>query len=389
MLSITSGGGFITTTMNTRQIYSICKYTRVFVFILLVHSGFSFSRSFTVNQVEQEELYYDIPDSNSIDAPIGFADAEWGGLSTTTGGLGGDFVVVTTGEELNAIMRERKDSRFERNCPPLIIIVEGTLFFSEDQIMDVKETYNLSILGAGTDAVIEGFGLNIYKSYNIIVRNIEFRNCPDDAVNICNPITHHVWIDHCTFSDGNDVDPEADRHDGLLDIKQGAGYVTVSWNHFYNHRKTCLLGHSDKNQAEDKDRLKVTYHHNWFDNTHSRHPRVRFGECHIFNNYYDNSQGGMSYGIASTQEAEVVVESNYFKNVQAPMYSGYGNSGPGDLYEFNNIYENSGLPETRGDGFSPQFYYFYVPDNPLDVPSLVMAGAGAGKINIEIPAFNN
>ena len=379
------------TTVKTKQIniYSMFKHIRVYlfiVFILMAHSGFAFGQPSAVSVPELTEFNNETSDSNNVEVIIGFAAAEWNGLSTTTGGQGGRSIVVTSGEQLNGILLDRKDSRFEENHPPLNIIVKGTMTFIEDEMMDVKETYNLSILGAGTDAVIEGFGLNIYKSYNIIVRNIEFRDCPDDAISVDGVVTHHIWIDHCSFSDGNDVDPDGDRHDGLLDIKHGANYITVSWNHFYNHGKVCILGHSDKNEAEDKDRLKVTYHHNWFDNTHSRHPRVRFGECHVFNNYYDNSRGKMSYGIASTQEADVVVESNYFKNVPASMYSGYGASDPGDIIESNNIYGSSGRPQTRGDAFSPGAYYSYVPDNPADIPSLLMAGAGAGKINIEIPA---
>jgi pectate lyase len=326
----------------------------------------------------------DNPDANNFDALVGFAAAEGDGLSTTTGGQGGDIFLVTSGEQLNMILRERKGSRADSNYPPVTVIVKGTLTFIEDEMMDVEEADNMSFLGKGADAIIEGFGLNIDKCNNIIVRNIEFRDCPDDAINITNESTHHVWIDHCTFSDSPDIDPSDERHDGLLDIKHGASYITVSWNHFYNHRKTCLLGHSDNNAQEDIGRLKVTYHHNWFDNTHSRHPRLRFGQCHVFNNYYDNSKGGMDYGIASTQEADVVVEANYFKNVRHPMYSGYGNSGPGDIVEFDNIYDNSGLPQIRGDAFEPLIYYLYVPDNSADVPSLVMERAGSGKIDLDI-----
>jgi pectate lyase len=92
----------------------------------------------------------------------------------------------------------------------------------------------------------------------------------------------------------------------------------------------------------------------------------------------------MNYGIASTQEADVVVEANYFKDVRHPMYSGYGNSGPGDIVEFDNVYDNSGVPQIRGYAFEPFVYYYYVPDNPIDVPSLVMERAGAGKINLDI-----
>lgn len=364
------------------------RYIRVLFFIaffLFAYYSPSFGQLPVIYQAEYPKDQNDISDANDIFALVGFAVVDANGLSTTTGGHDGDVVVVTTGEQLDAIMQEKKDPNFIHSYPPLTIIIEGTLTFHDKEMIDVNEMCNLSIFGAGTDAVIEGFGLNIKNSYNIIVRNIEFRDCPVDAINIEGTQTHHIWIDHCTFSDSPDVDFGASRQDGLLDIRKGASYITISWNHFYNHRKTCLLGHSDNNEEQDKGRLKVTYHHNWFDNTYSRHPRVRFGQCHVFNNYYDNSKGGMSYGIASTQQAEVVVEANFFKNVKHPMFSGYGSSGPGDIVEFNNIYENCGVPETWGDAFVPGLYYSYIPDDPADVPLLVTTLAGTGIIEIEIP----
>ncbi|HEX4817694.1 MAG TPA: hypothetical protein VFV66_33560 [Nonomuraea sp.] len=43
---------------------------------------------------------------------------------------------------------------------------------------------------------------------------------------------------------------------------------------------------------------------------------MRFGEpVHVFNNYYRNNS---LYGIASTQNAGVLVEGNYVENVAAP-----------------------------------------------------------------------
>ena len=325
----------------------------------------------------------DVLDVNSVQALVGFAASEWDGLSTTTGGLGGETVVVTTGKDLYDLLDNRRDSRFNKNYPPLNIVIQGTLTFPAKEMVDVKETYNLSILGADANAVIQGFGLNIYKSFNIIVRNIEFRDCPDDAISVDGVVTHHVWIDHCTFSDSPDIDPDGDRHDGLVDIKHGATCVTVSWNRFFNHSKTCLLGHSDNNGAQDTGRLKVTYHHNWFDNTYSRHPRVRFGECHVFNNLYDNGWGGMNYGIASTQEADVVVQANYFMTVVHPTFCGYDDSDPGDIVEFDNLYDQSGLPQTRGEAFNPKVYYSFTPDPATDVPWVVMTRAGAGRLQVD------
>ena len=113
--------------------------------------------------------------------------------------------------------------------------------------------------------------------HNVIIRNLTFRNATDDSINV-QMFSHHVWIDH------NDL---AQGYDGLIDIKRGSSYVTVSWNHTHHHTKNMLLGHDDGNGAQDIGRLKVTYHHNWFDQTPQRNPRVRFGEpVHVYNNYY-------------------------------------------------------------------------------------------------------
>jgi len=317
-----------------------------------------------------------------VDSLLGFAAAVGDGLETTTGGLGGDTVIVTSGDQLNQIMLDRKDPNFDDNNPPLNLLISGTIHYPAEEMLRVKETYDLSIIGMGDSAVIEGFGLNVYKTHNLIIRNIEFRDCPDDAINIDQTLTHHIWVDHCTFSDSPAIDPGGNDHDGLLDIKHGAAFVTVSWNHFYNHTKTCLLGHSDSNGAEDIGRLKVTYHHNWFDNSHSRHPRVRFGEVHVVNNYYDNSEGTMLYGIASTMNADVLVEANYFHNVLAPTQVGYGSSAAGDLVELNNIFIGSGAPETQGEVFDPAAYYDYTADMAADVPEMVMTYSGAGILDL-------
>ncbi len=314
------------------------------------------------------------------DFPTGFAAVDALGQNGCYGGEGGDTTTVTTGEQLFQILDTRRDAHFNKNFPPRVLLAEGVLIWDSKEMMDVKETYDLTILGKGDDARIEGFGLNIYRSHNIIVCNIEFNDCPDDCINVTDSLSHHVWIDHCTFSDSPDSDPNGSRHDGTLDIKHGASFVTVSWNHFYNHQKTALLGHSDSNADEDVGRLKVTYHHNWWDNTGSRHPRVRFGEVHVFNNFYDNSQSKMGYGIASTMEADVLVEANYFRKVGHPTHSGYGDSEPGDIVEINNIYEDSGAPETRGTAFNPSDYYDYQPDDPNSMPSLLMTYCGSGKM---------
>ena len=297
---------------------------------------------------------FTILDNELTPGLIGFASVSASGLNGTTGGAGGPTVTVTNSSDfLDYISRDG----------PYIIQLSGTISLSGMNKVKSDKT----IIGLGSDAVITGGGLNLSEVSNVIIQNITFTNASDDSINL-QTYTHHVWIDHCDFSNG---------YDGLIDIKRGTDYVTVSWNHFYSHDKTMLLGHSDDNGDQDIGHLKVTYHHNWFDGTSGRHPRVRFGKAHVFNNYYLNNSG---YGVASTCDADVVVESNYFQNVPSPTLVGYGSSWDGDLVERNNIFANSGRPETRGSAFEPSSYYSYTCDSAFDIPARVKNGAGVGKL---------
>ena len=244
---------------------------------------------------------------------------------------------------------------------PVVIQISGSLKLG--RMLNVPS--NKTLLGIGADAKLTDGGLNLSGASNVIIRNLTFERSPDDAINIQDG-SHHVWIDHNTLTTAND---------GLLDIKRGASYVTVSWNVFREHSKTSLVGHDD-NFTSDRGALKVTYHHNWF-KSDQRNPRVRFGEVHVFSNFYDAVR---SYGVASTQDAKVVVEGNVFKNVRQPALVGYEESGPGDLVERGNVYDNSGTPQTRGEAFDPTTYYAYTLTPISEIAGLVQAAAGVGKL---------
>jgi pectate lyase len=229
---------------------------------------------------------------------------------------------------------------------------------------------NKTIVGIGTSAEITGGGLDFYRSYNVIVRNIRFTNAEDDAINV-GQNSHHIWIDHNEF-----VSPV----DGAVDIVRGAEYVTVSWNWFRGTDKSMLIGHSDGNASQDTGHLKVTIHHNYFDGSNQRHPRVRFGEpVHVYNNYF---RANSLYAVASTMNAGVLVEGNYFENVPFPCYSasGYADSGPGRLVQRDNVFTGSGSCEVAGTVAEPRTYYSYTVDSPAGVPASVRAGVGIGKI---------
>ncbi|WP_144122310.1 family 16 glycoside hydrolase [Catellatospora sichuanensis] len=290
----------------------------------------------------------------------GYASVNSLGQNGTYGGAGGQTVTVTTAALL---------ADYAGRAEPYIIMVSGRISVSGM----ITVVANKSIIGVGSTAEITGGGLQMGSTTrpgnNVIVRNITFRNASDDSVSVHNA-SHHVWIDHNEFWPG---------FDGSVDVKRQSNFVTVSWNVFHGTDKSMLLGHSDTFPA-DIGHLKVTYHHNLFDGSNQRHPRVRFGEpVHVYNNHYRNV--GL-YGVASTENAGVVVEGNYFENVAFPCHStnGYADSAPGRLVQRANAFVNSGPCEANGSVPEPGSYYPYTLQSAAAVPAAVTAGAGVGRI---------
>ncbi|MBO0870684.1 MAG: polysaccharide lyase family 1 protein, partial [Micromonosporaceae bacterium] len=135
----------------------------------------------------------------------------------------------------------------------------------------------------------------------------------------------HVWIDHDSFSDGDNPDSGQPSyfgrpyqvHDGLLDITKGADLVTVSACYLHDHDKTMLIGSTD-NPGTDLGKLRVTLHGNRFANLGQRAPRVRFGKVDAYNNLYQVPQAtggfaadgyGYSWGVGA--QSALYAENNF------------------------------------------------------------------------------
>jgi pectate lyase len=286
----------------------------------------------------------------------------------TTGGAGGITVTVSSFADLRA-QAQAAGAR--------TILVDGMLSGSGT----IEIAADKTIRGVGAGAGVSGTTLIIEDLHpaNVIIQNLHIRGVRGgDAVQIENAT--HVWVDHNTLSSTIESDP--DVYDGLLDITHAGDYVTVSWNVFRDHWKNSLVGHSDGNAAEDVGHLRITYHHNWFDRTFERNPRVRFGETvHVFNNYYSNIDNNTaSYAIASVMNAGLLVEANVFENVRQACWSasGYADSGPGRLVARDNTLTGSGPCEVNGSVAA--LPYRYTADTVGTVKTSVTAGAGAGKL---------
>jgi pectate lyase len=309
-------------------------------------------------------------------SPVGWASYNDLGCNGTTGGAGGPVYTVTNEADFATYASSITPG-------PLTVQVQGTINLTAR--VDISP--NKTIIGIGTNPTLTGYNIRIrgqdsggkVLGYNIIVRNLILRNHSggdSDGITIQDK-AHHVWVDHCDFSTCSD---------GACDISHACDYITVSWNRFHDQDKTCLLGHSPSNGAEDIGHLKVTYHHNYFGAT-QRQPRVRFSFLtHVYNNYYvAPADPTNNYGIASTCNAYVLAEGNYFQNMKHPMYSILYSGDPnGWLIERNNIYDPcSGTPEINPPPSMPEpsAYYSYTLDNPNDIPKIVSLGAGIDGID--------
>lgn len=258
-----------------------------------------------------------------------------------------------------------------------------------------------------------------------------------------------IWIDHCTFNDGSredwtfpsvftaphvGVDYFIQHHDGSVDVTNKSNYVTISNSHFKNHDKTHLIGSSDTvSEANGYGALFVTLHHNRYENSGQRLPRVRMGKVHVYNNYYTGQIGYLGayapvdgtlvpnnrhlYGIGIGYLAKIYSENNIFEIKDAPE----GNSAKVDdtvmFYTWHKAAPTSGI--ALGDNtyfydagttlngvakdlfasanvlatslskptllstpsvWTPSTNYSYTPDSVSAAKTKVLANAGAGKL---------
>lgn len=200
--------------------------------------------------------------------------------------------------------------RFIGNITDLSYLTNGDLYISNNNNAAGSFTFE----GVGDDAVTNGWSFCLKTATNVEIRNIAAMN--NNSTNGddfgLQQDNDHVWIHNNEMYYGNaGSDADQIKGDGAMDIKLST-YVTVSYNHFVDNGKCSLLGLSEGTTSG----LYVTYHHNWFDHSDSRHPRVRYYSAHVYNNYYD---GTAKYGAGSTMGSSLFVEGNYYRDAKHPM----------------------------------------------------------------------
>jgi len=205
---------------------------------------------------------------------------------------------------------------------PLIIrfigtVKEGGSFTDKEGTAMIKGNssrplaMNITFEGIGDDATVHGWGFRSSRANHVEIRNLGFmlaNTKQKDAVELQN--SKNMWVHNCDFfymKPGSASDQK--KGDGTLDIKE-CDLVTISYNHFWDAGKTNLLGNGTETAGY------LTYHHNWYDHSDSRNPRVRCHHVHVYNNYYD---GVAKYGIGATMGSSIFAEGNYFRNTKKPL----------------------------------------------------------------------
>ncbi|MBQ4378975.1 MAG: hypothetical protein II821_07260 [Treponema sp.] len=235
---------------------------------------------------------------------------------------------------------------------PKIITISGTISTKDNANPLLSEKYTI-----GSNSTIYGDTSNqgrlqniefVVEGENVIIRNMMFgeviswdgytKSGADDALSL-NGATH-VWVDHCEFQshltpqdlDGNEIteghdyysddsDWAKDFYDGLLDIKNGSTWITISNCYFHDHYKACLCASGDdgpdKNTttgATDSD-MRVTFYHNHWKNINARMPLFRYGTGHIYDCYFDaGSQSDSASCINVRAGSKLYIEGNNFAN---------------------------------------------------------------------------
>lgn len=302
----------------------------------------------------------------SPSVPTGWASVNANGQNGTTGGLGGDSVRVSTLTDL--IFHCQRTEM-------LTILIEGIIDLSTQTGTGryVFVHSNKSIIGAQPGSGITNGGFRVRNPHrNIIFRNLNITNSPEDGIQLNGEI-HHIWIDRCTFLGSTD---------GAVDISNGANYITISYSLFTGLNRASLISSSDDDPFID--RYKVTFHHNWFRATIQRHPRVRFGQVHIFNNYYSNIE---MYGIGIGDRAHIISENNFFEGVAAPSRFYDDPANLGFFIDTGSILLNSGSFASRPSGINwrPSDHYAYTLDSAQHVRQTVMANSGAEPLPTQTP----
>lgn len=408
-------------------------------------------KSSSVSSVVSSSVRSSVPASSSSSSvsfsslPAGDGLVGWGAVHSEglpTGGAGGQTCLATSLATLQACISTASSGN--NKTIPWTIYVKGyidgatnsdTTGFTQLRI-NRDSTTLVGVVEDGVTPTLNAVWITVGAYKNIIVRNLRFISGKDtgwayESFSKCTYVdkdfcasnadpdsltlqgTTRAWVDHCEFTDGPDFNGVNTNkafykmYDGLVDIKKGADYITLSYNKFSNHDKSILIGANDSNDGE----YRITFYRNWFQYTGQRTPRVRNGQVHILNNLYEGVKRTtedrpyhMTYVIGLGYNGKAFSERNSF-DIQGAVatdllsanfdewsqyftdVSSWLNGSPVDLnaaaatvINAKNVEENASKPFLGPVTWAPGDHYNYSPVTDVNqLRSVVKSNAGVGK----------
>jgi len=234
--------------------------------------------------------------------------------------------------------------------PARIVRVAATIDMSEGRpFRDTEDQAKRGIVRVPSETTLIGVtpgagfvngSLVVANVAQVVIRNLAIRNPCDvgprwdpkdgakgnwnsafDGITVSG--SHHVWIDHNSFTDAPGTDDKQpvengmpkQCHDGALDINQAADFVSVTYNRFGQHEKNMLIGSSDR-ATGDNSHLRITLKGNLFEDVAERAPRVRYGQVHLLNNYYVGDRRrpvyAHHYSVGVAHASHIISSANAF-----------------------------------------------------------------------------
>ncbi|MZI93292.1 pectate lyase [Vibrio sp. CAIM 722] len=375
--------------------------------------GLAISSVFAIAPVHAASLY---TNEALTEANIGYATQNGG----TTGGAeatSSHIYLVSNIDDFNTALEEDDGEARIIQISGTIDISGGEEYTSESdqkKRSQIKIPSDTTIIGVTSDAGFTNGSLVMSHVNNVIIRNISIETPVDvephfeegdgwnaewDSMTIT--YSKNVWVDHVSFDDGSYTDAdytEVDgyeyvRHDGMLDIKHGSDYVTVSFSVFQNHNKTMLIGHSKSNKSEDSGHLRVTLADNIFSKITQRTPRVRYGKVHVFNNlfegdYKDDTYPYM-YSFGLGYDGSIISQYNIFdidnlkSSKQYKVVKVYKTNS--ELSETGSLFNDESLDLSDADipaEASWSVPYSYTLYSTTGLSTYLKAAAGAGNLSL-------
>ena len=302
-------------------------------------------------------------DKSTINSLVGYATitSDTASPYTITGGAGGETITIASLEDITS-----NELKLSSNTPYIVKFTNGNRITTSDNVSIIMSIgSNKTIYGATSGAGLKNIEMRVSGS-NVIIRNLIFgeviaddfwKGSGNDALSLNG--ASHVWVDHCelfshlspkdnagnvlTYSKGTNTSADSesdfkkDWYDGLLDIKNGATWITVSNCYLHDHWKAFLCGSGDSHDDGDSN-MRLTIVGCFFKDINSRQPLFRWGKAHIYNNYFlsENTEVYRKSNCIDVRVGSAVLaEANYFKGVKNAIGIDLANGGTNGKEEYS------------------------------------------------------